>query len=249
MIISPKRLDRLSTLVAALAPRATICAPSALVAPLLVVTGPLRTPRTVVLRLTPGIEPDALVTVALTLRLPLAEAMRGLPDRTELDLTARPALLALAQVLVAEQDASRCGWAPALAHMAEALLILTLRSVIDSYPPDGPAGLLAGLSHPRLHAALVAMHDAPAHPWTTATLAERAGMSRSNFMQVFADTVGVSPMAYLSAWRLTGARAALQAGAPLRHVSEESGFSSTEAFSRAFRRHHGIPPSHVRPAT
>jgi dihydroxy-acid dehydratase len=41
------------------------------------------------------------------------------------------------------------------------------------------AGLLAGLSHPRLRNAVVAMHERPALEWTLDALAAEAGMSRS----------------------------------------------------------------------
>ena len=258
MIQSPNRVDRLSALVAALAPRAQPCDPAAPLVPMLIVTGDDSGLRDVILRSTlpgaktgaeAGTEAGALAAAHLSLRIPLASVLQGMPDRLVVPLAARPALAALAQVFVAESQALRCGWAPTLGHLAEAMLIIALRGVIDSYPSDGPRGLLAGLAHPRLHAALAAMHGQPAHPWTTESLAACAGMSRSSFMQVFGETLGTSPMAYLTAWRLTAARAALRDGLPLRIVAQRAGFTSTEGFSRAFRRFHGQPPSHVRSAT
>ena len=51
-------------------------------------------------------------------------------------------------------------------------------------------------------AAINAMHDDPAHRWTLGELAERAGMSRSIFALQFKETVGTSPMEYLTRWRM-----------------------------------------------
>jgi transcriptional regulator GlxA family with amidase domain len=40
---------------------------------------------------------------------------------------------------------------------------------------------LAGMSHPRLAKALVAIHEAPHKPWSLDQLATKAGMSRSHW--------------------------------------------------------------------
>ena len=246
MIQNPERPDRLSALVAAMAPRAHPMPPDDPAAPALLVTGDAEGPGAVILRLRAGCDARVLCAARLSLRIPLTTVFHNAPDRVTLALADRPALAGLAQVLVAESQALRCGWAPTLSHLAEAMLIIALRGAIDSYPAGGPPGLLAGLAHPRLHRALAAMHDRPAEPWTIDALARLSGMSRSSFMQAFAETLGTSPAAYLAHWRLTGARAALRSGASLRQAAQDAGFTSAEGFSRAFRRFHGLPPSHVR---
>jgi len=51
-------------------------------------------------------------------------------------------------------------------------------------------------------AAITSIHDEPGHDWTVEELGQPAGMSRSIFALRFKETVGVSPMEYLTRWRM-----------------------------------------------
>jgi AraC-like DNA-binding protein len=86
-------------------------------------------------------------------------------------------------------------------------------------------------------AAINAMHDDPGCRWTLQALAERAGMSRSNFALKFKATVGASPMDYLTRWRmlLAGDRLA-NSSDPVAVVALSLGYESESAFSTAFKR-------------
>jgi hypothetical protein len=66
----------------------------------------------------------------------------------------------------------------------------------------GRVGWLFALSDKQMSAAITCMHDEPAHDWTVEELGQRAGMSRSTFALRFKETVGVSPMEYLTRWRM-----------------------------------------------
>lgn len=231
------RRDRLSAVIAALRPVATVCAvddPGAQMA---------LTPAALVLRLQPDLapEPNAVVALRLESALPLAQTLRGAPDRLEIAFDDCPDLGALASVMATEARARRCGAPHAMARLAEAMLIIALRRAIDTASPA--PGLLAGLSHPRLHRALEAIHDRPGAHWTVEALAEQAGMSRSRFMAGFAEAIGTSPMAYVAQWRLGLARKALAEGVVLKDVARRSGYRSAAAFRRALQRHpEGSPP-------
>lgn len=230
------RQDRLSALIAALRPMATICDvddPRAVL---------VLTPWALVLRLVPGMapEPGALLAAHLDCALPLVQVMHGAPVRLEIGHDTCPGLGALSDVLTGEAAARRCGSPHAMARLFEAMLVLALRRAIDAAPPE--PGLLAGLSHPRLHRALVAIHDDPAKPWTIEALAAEAGMSRSRFMAAFAQVLGTSPMAYVAEWRMGLARGALLKGEPLRDVARRTGHGSPATFRRAWRRHFGDAP-------
>ena len=67
-------------------------------------------------------------------------------------------------------------------------------------------GWLAALRDPQLGAAIAAVHRDPGHPWTLASLADRATMSRSAFAARFTAVVGTPPMAYVAASRMRAAR-------------------------------------------
>lgn len=94
-------------------------------------------------------------------------------------------------VLFEEAFAQRCGRQALLDRLFEVVLIQILRALMES--GQLRVGLLAGMAHPRLRHALVAMHEAPADEWTLESLAQRAGMSRSAFADSFRDTIGSTP--------------------------------------------------------
>jgi len=134
------------------------------------------------------------------------------------------------------------GGALVVRHLAQLMLVQVLRLYLAEGPAGG-AGWLSGLAHPRIAAAIAAVHADPGAPWTLRALAERAGMSRSAFAAAFTRTVGVAPMAYLARWRM------LLAGARLRQRRESVsaiglslGYGSEAAFSTAFRRLMGCSP-------
>jgi AraC-like DNA-binding protein len=85
--------------------------------------------------------------------------------------------------------------------------------------------------------AIAAIHDAPAHRWTLQALAERAGMSRSTFALRFKETVGKSPMEYLTRWRMMLAAGRLMNSSdPVSVIAVSLGYESESAFSTAFKR-------------
>ncbi|WP_245235561.1 helix-turn-helix transcriptional regulator [Mesorhizobium erdmanii] len=91
----------------------------------------------------------------------------------------------------------------------------------------------------------MAIHDKPALGWRTETLAQLTGMSRSHFMEQFTRTVGKTPAAYVTSWRLTLGRAEIAAGHSVKATARRVGFGSAAAFSRAFSRIYGYPPAEM----
>lgn len=80
-------------------------------------------------------------------------------------------------------------------------------------------------------------------------LAEIAHLSRFHFERVFNDYSGETPLARVRRLRLELALRRIEAGQArsLLDLALESGYGSAEAFSRAFRAQHGLPPSAVSP--
>lgn len=128
-----------------------------------------------------------------------------------------------------------------LARLLEVLLIEALRSTAGT---AASPGLLRGLADDRLAAAIRRLHEAPARPWTIAQLAREAALSRSAFFERFNRAVGMAPMEYLLAWRMALARNLLrQKTGSIAQVAQRVGYGSASAFSVAFARHVGMPPS------
>ena len=86
-------------------------------------------------------------------------------------------------------------------------------------------------------AAIGAMHEHLARRWTLWELAGHIGMSRSSFALRFKETVGASPVDYLTRWRmlLAGDRLANTAD-PVSAVALSLGYESDSTFSTAFKR-------------
>ncbi|GAA6141645.1 AraC family transcriptional regulator [Hydrogenophaga sp. 5NK40-0174] len=146
-------------------------------------------------------------------------------------------------LLFAETDKVRCGQRLLADRLFEVLLLQMLRWMLDHGPEVGvDSGLLAGLSSPKLARALTALHDRPGDAWPLERLAAVAGMSRSAFAAEFKDAVGVTPGEYLVRWRVSVAQTQLRSGFPVKAVSDELGYASPAAFSRAFTKVAGVSP-------
>ncbi|MEI2416854.1 AraC family transcriptional regulator [Orrella sp. JC864] len=159
------------------------------------------------------------------------------------EIDGAPGVLAL---LFEEAASHRCGRRAMLDRLFEVVLIQLLRHLMEGGAVQG--GMLAGMAHPRLRHALVALHQDPARPWTLQAMASQAGMSRSVFANVFRATVGCTPAAYLQSWRLGLARQALRRGRALKLIAAEMGYGSEAALSRAFKAQGGLAPRQWRQA-
>lgn len=128
-----------------------------------------------------------------------------------------------------------------LSRLAELLLVEAMRS---STAGNAPPGLLRGLGDARIAPALTAMHAQLGYSWTIEKLAQIAALSRSSFFDRFNRLVGTAPMDYLLAWRMEVAKNLLRANElSVSEIAERIGYGSSSAFSVAFSRHVGLPPS------
>ena len=80
-------------------------------------------------------------------------------------------------------------------------------------------------------------------PAAGAELARRAHLSRFHFDRVSAAILGESPAAFRRRLLLERAAYQLTRGTPATHAALGAGYSSLEAFTRAFRRAYGVAPS------
>jgi AraC-like DNA-binding protein len=144
---------------------------------------------------------------------------------------------------LSEARSPRPGGAGVLAKLAEVLFIEVLRLYINEQS-EGRTGWLAGVGDRIVGAALRELHKRPAHAWTLEELARAAGTSRSVLVERFQCLVQVSPMQYLTQWRMLLASNLLcRSNAPLSRIAADVGYQTDTAFSRAFRREFGSPPA------
>lgn len=144
-------------------------------------------------------------------------------------------------VIGAESRHPRPGSDVVTARLADILVVQVVRSWLETGEQE--RGWVAGLRDPQVGRALAAFHAEPGAPWTLASLAAEAGMSRSAFADRFRDTLDEPAMGYVTAWRMDlAARLVRERGLPLVRVAERVGYRSEAAFNRAFRRAHGMTP-------
>ncbi len=127
-------------------------------------------------------------------------------------------------------------------HLAQALLIEALRLHLTEHCRHS-AGWLFALADKQMRAVIGAMHAEPGRKWTLEALARVAGMSRSSFAVRFKETVGESPMDYLTRWRMMVASDRLSnGGMSIAVVAPTVGYESESAFGAAFKRVIGHSP-------
>jgi transcriptional regulator GlxA family with amidase domain len=144
-------------------------------------------------------------------------------------------------MLRVEASAAQVGRETVQARLGDALLVQMVRSWFQQTSRDADSA--AAFGDRQIGSVLLAIHADPAAPWSLMSMASVAALSRSRFVERFRELVGVPPMTYLTELRLDTARALLLEGQSVRGVSRATGYGSEQAFSRAFTRRHGIPPS------
>jgi len=131
---------------------------------------------------------------------------------------------------------------PAATRLPELVVTETLRLHLATAPAID-SGWLAALSDPILAPALAKLHAAPQLPWTVEDLACEVAVSRSVLDERFRRVLGRPPIRYLTDWRMHLAEELLTTTSqPIATVGRRVGYDSEEAFSRAFKRAHGVAP-------
>jgi AraC-like DNA-binding protein len=133
-----------------------------------------------------------------------------------------------------------------MSRLSELLLVEAVREY-SSTLGDQVAGWLKGLTDPHVGRALALIHQDPSASWSAEALAKEVALSRSAFVDRFTTLVGVPPIRYLTVWRLQTARLNLrETRTTIAQLAHSVGYDSEEAFSRAFKREFGLPPSRWR---
>ncbi|MFD5078334.1 AraC family transcriptional regulator [Streptomyces sp. NPDC058371] len=158
-----------------------------------------------------------------------------------------PELRAAIDLLGREAGAGQPGAGVAVPGLLDLLLVYLVRAWMADGATTGTARWPAALDDPVVATALRLLHGDPAHPWTAAHLAARAGVSRATLARRFTALVGRPPMAYLSWWRMNRAAALLRESRdPLETIARRVGYGSPYALSHAFHRTFGVTPGRYR---
>ena len=158
------------------------------------------------------------------------------------DESQRESLRWAVERLLREMRDPQPGGALIVQQVAYTMLVEALRLHLADTLQRG-TGWLSALADSRMRAALSSIHQAPERAWSLQELARSAGISRTAFAQIFRQTVGKSPMEYLTYWRMTlAAKRIRDTGESISSIAPALGYKSESAFSAAFKRQWGIPP-------
>jgi AraC-like DNA-binding protein len=143
---------------------------------------------------------------------------------------------------VMEAKEKRAGGNGILSKLGELMFVELVRAYVESLPEESK-GWLAGLRDRHVGRALNLMHERPTHAWTLDQLA-KDGACRAHRLPSASLSSSAPPMQYLLKWRLQMAAARLSEGmANIATIAADVGYESEAAFSRAFKRHVGVPPA------
>ena len=99
----------------------------------------------------------------------------------------------------------------------------------------------------RMRHALAMIEREYGRPLTLDELSDAAGLGVSRFSEVFRQHTGLSPMRYLTEYRIGVAKVLLTASSfTITAIAEHLGFGTIQHFSRTFRNHTGLSPSAYR---
>jgi AraC-like DNA-binding protein len=181
----------------------------------------------------PGIATPLLTLLPDVLHIAAGSGHRGIDDTVRL--------------LAVELSDPQLATPTVLNRLVDILLIQLIRSWVSSISREVEPSWLKGLGDPVVAAAMNAMHARPERAWTIESLAGDVAVSRATLARRFAASVGESPGAYLTRWRMDlAARALRDTDHPLEVIARSVGYTSEYAFSRAFSRARSVPPGRYR---
>ncbi|MCX7554158.1 AraC family transcriptional regulator [Marinicella sp. S1101] len=161
----------------------------------------------------------------------------------------QPWLKTLFQQIVSEAESQSEGRQLVLDKLAEILFIYIVRYYLatDLYDNTNKSGLLKGLSNPAIARSLLAFHTAMDKPWTLDSLAEAALISRSKFASLFNQLLAITPLKYMTYWRMQQAKHLLEnTDDSIYLVALSCGYRSEASFIKVFKKHFGNTPGKAR---
>lgn len=152
-------------------------------------------------------------------------------------------LSGVARLMAEEIDRKSLGGGYIVERLLEVLCAEAVRAHLESVP-NHEANWFRGIKDPVIGRAIIAIHARPGEDWSVQRLARHVAMSPSRFAARFSEALGVSTMAYVAKWRMNVAcRKLALARKGIDQIAVEVGYESLAAFSRAFKKHVGLPPA------
>ena len=154
-------------------------------------------------------------------------------------------LRAVTSMIVQETRQSPPGSHVVVDRLAEVLHLYMLRAFMLENTHE--KSYWSAFNDTQIYQALQLIHCSYQDKWTLESLAYEIGVSRTTLATRFKQTIGMTPMSYITMWRMQKAKELLEnTNLPIYSVAKASGYGSEAALSRAFQRQFQQTPGSVR---
>lgn len=144
-----------------------------------------------------------------------------------------------------ESQISNIGNSALIERLSEILFIHAIR--VWNKQENKKSGFIRAIADKKIGRSLKAFHSAPERNWTLESLAFEAGVSRSIFANQFKLLMGITPLSYVTFWRMQKACDQLiKTDLSTDVIAEQVGYQSLAAFSKVFKKNIGIGPGSFR---
>jgi AraC-like DNA-binding protein len=144
-------------------------------------------------------------------------------------------------LLVDEMDVGMEGQQLIVNRLGEILFIHILRAHLVQHKADH--GFVAGLRDKRIRAALEYMHNHMERSHSLDTLANKAGMSRTSFFNLFKTTMDRTPKQYSVDIKINRSKELLQrTDKKIAEICQMVGYDSESSFNKSFKKSTAMTP-------
>jgi AraC-like DNA-binding protein len=180
---------------------------------------------------------------------PLLSALPNVLKFSVTNPNEHPRLYGVVNLMEQEFQHQTVGNSFVLQRYLEILCAEAVRAHVDSLSGQS-IGWLSALKDPVIWRAIEIIHSQPGYKWSVKNLADKVTISPSRFAARFSETLGEPPMVYITKWRMYLASQMLDSNQlSINQIASDVGYESMAAFSRAFKRHVGLPPATWRAAS
>jgi len=165
---------------------------------------------------------------------------------TNEDMSRFPELGLTIQTIIREDSTNELGSDFIIARLIDILLVQLIRFWLENYNSESVGWLPATLNI-ELRRVLSIIHERPNEKWTAISLAKEAGISRTKLFTTFTKVVGVSPIQYLTNWRIDLSKKLLTTSSlSIQEISNSVGYESEASFGRVFKKVEKTSPGKFR---
>ncbi len=178
--------------------------------------------------------------------LPLFSLLPNYIHLTSDDINRFPELNQILQIILREDSLTDLGRDLVISRMLDVLLVQIIRIWLKCCESES-ASWLSATQQKEISGVLSIIHNRPDERWTIDSLAKEVAISRTKLFNKFTEVVGITPIQYLTNWRIDlSKRLLLTTLSPIIEVANAVGYESEASFGRAFKKFEGLSPGKYR---